>query len=281
MQERIVVNKAFTHAGKFHSDDVFSAALLRILFPKIEITRGFEVPESFDGIVFDIGMGEYDHHQKNSEVRENGCPYAAFGLLWRRFGNWLLEEEEAKEFDEKFIQPLDYSDNTGEPNELAGSISAFNPGWDENGDENVCFFKAVEIAQLILERQLVYAKSRKKANNMLDEALQEMKNHILILSRFIPWKKYLVDTEVYFVIFPSKRGGYNVQPAIEYAEEETFKVGFPRNWWGKSKEELQEISGLKTLSFCHATGFLLAADSLEDAIKACEKSMSSSIVVLN
>lgn len=101
MQERMVVNKAFTHAGKFHADDVFSSALLRILFPTIEIIRGFEVPESFEGIVFDIGMGEYDHHQKNSEVRENGCPYAAFGLLWRRLENWLLEEEESKEFDEK------------------------------------------------------------------------------------------------------------------------------------------------------------------------------------
>lgn len=43
-----------------------------------------------------------------------------------------------------------------------------------------------------------------------------MKNHILILSRFIPWKKYLMDTEVYFVIFPSKRGGMTFKSSKFY-----------------------------------------------------------------
>ena len=72
---------AFTHSGKFHADDVFSAALLLYLNPEIMITRGNRVPEDFDGIVFDIGRGQYDHHQKDSRIRENGIPYAAFGLL--------------------------------------------------------------------------------------------------------------------------------------------------------------------------------------------------------
>lgn len=77
---------AFTHGGKFHADDVFSAALLLYLNPEIVITRGNRVPEDFDGIVFDIGRGRYDHHQKDSRVRENGVPYAAFGLLWEELG---------------------------------------------------------------------------------------------------------------------------------------------------------------------------------------------------
>ena len=34
----------FTHAGKFHADDVFATALLQILRPDIKITRGFTVP---------------------------------------------------------------------------------------------------------------------------------------------------------------------------------------------------------------------------------------------
>ena len=48
---------AFTHGGKFHADDVFSAALLLYLNPEITITRGNKVPEDFEGIVFDIGRG--------------------------------------------------------------------------------------------------------------------------------------------------------------------------------------------------------------------------------
>ena len=73
----------FTHAGKFHADDVFATALLQILRPDIKITRGFTVPDDFDGIVYDIGFGMFDHHQEPREYRANGVPYAAFGLLWR------------------------------------------------------------------------------------------------------------------------------------------------------------------------------------------------------
>ena len=65
--------KAFTHGGKFHADDVFSAALLRILRPDIRIQRGFEVPENFDGLVFDIGDGMFDHHSADREVRPNAA----------------------------------------------------------------------------------------------------------------------------------------------------------------------------------------------------------------
>ena len=73
----------FTHAGKFHADDVFATALLQIIRPDIRITRGFVVPDDFDGIVYDIGFGMFDHHQEPREYRANGIPYAAFGLLWR------------------------------------------------------------------------------------------------------------------------------------------------------------------------------------------------------
>ena len=64
----------FTHAGKFHADDVFATALLQILRPDIKITRGFVVPDDFDGIVYDIGFGMFDHHQEPRETRPNGIP---------------------------------------------------------------------------------------------------------------------------------------------------------------------------------------------------------------
>ena len=80
----------FTHAGKFHADDVFATALLKIVRPDIKITRGFVVPDDFDGIVYDIGFGIFDHHQEPRETRPNGVPYAAFGLLWRVLARFLL-----------------------------------------------------------------------------------------------------------------------------------------------------------------------------------------------
>ena len=118
--------KAFTHSGKFHADDVFSYALLLYLNPAITITRGNKVPKDFDGIVFDIGRGKYDHHQKDSRIRENGIPYAAFGLLWEELGKGILGEELAAKFEESVIQPLDNNDNTGEkiPPPLAFDVLA-------------------------------------------------------------------------------------------------------------------------------------------------------------
>ena len=123
---------AFTHGGKFHADDVFSAALLLYFNPQLTIQRGNRVPEVFEGIVFDIGRGEYDHHQKDSRIRENGVPYAAFGLLWEALGTEILSPKMAAQFDEKFVQPLDNNDNTGEKNELANLIGMFNPVWDDH-----------------------------------------------------------------------------------------------------------------------------------------------------
>ena len=83
---------AFTHSGKFHADDVFSAALLLYLNPEITITRGNKVPEDFEGIVFDIGRGQYDHHQKDSRIRENGVAYAALGFCGKHWGQRSWEK---------------------------------------------------------------------------------------------------------------------------------------------------------------------------------------------
>lgn len=64
---------AFTHGGKFHADDVFSSALLLYINPEISITRGNSVPDDFTGIVFDIGRGEFDHHQRTAESGKTVC----------------------------------------------------------------------------------------------------------------------------------------------------------------------------------------------------------------
>ena len=51
----------FTHAGKFHADDVFATALLQIIRPDIKITRGFVVPDEFV-----VGYGlDYDQRYRN------------------------------------------------------------------------------------------------------------------------------------------------------------------------------------------------------------------------
>ena len=266
--------KAFTHSGKFHADDVFSSALLLYLNPEITITRGSKVPEDYDGIVFDIGRGEYDHHQKDSRIRENGVPYAAFGLLWEQLGAGILGEELAQTFDEAFVQPLDNNDNTGEKNELATLIGNFNPPWDAKGGSDEAFFQAVSVAGMILENKFERYRGNARADQRVEQVLEEHnpKDRILVLPEFIPCQKALAETEIAFVIFPSNRGGYCIQPQKrEYSMN--YKCSFPSQWLGLEGEELVKETGLSSAVFCHKGGFLMTVGELEDAKAACKKAL--------
>ena len=276
--------QAFTHSGKFHADDVFSAALLLSVNPEITIHRGSQVPEDFQGIVFDIGRGKYDHHQRDSRVRENGVPYAAFGLLWEDLGAEILGEELAEKFDEAFVQPLDHNDNTGEKNELANLIGNFNPTWDAQGGNDEAFFQAVSVAGMILENKFERYRGNERADRRVEEILEEHRQavtsgkrdsedaKILILPEFVPCQKRLSETEIAFVIFPSNRGGYCIQPQKkEYSMN--YKCSFPKQWLGLENEELQEATGLASAGFCHKGGFLMTVGDEADAIRACEISL--------
>ena len=266
--------KAFTHGGKFHADDVFSSALLLYINPEIVISRGNKVPEEFDGSVFDIGRGRYDHHQKDSRVRENGVPYAAFGLLWEELGKEILGEELAEKFDEAFVQPLDNNDNTGEKNELATLIGNFNPSWDAKGGSDEAFFQAVSVAGMILENKFERYRGNARADQRVEQVLKghDPKDRILVLPEFIPCQQALTETEIAFVIFPSNRGGYCIQPQKrEYSMN--YKCSFPSQWLGLEGEELVKETGLSSAGFCHKGGFLMTVGELEDAKAACQKAL--------
>lgn len=281
--------KAFTHSGKFHADDVFSSALLLYLNPQITITRGNRVPEGYDGIVFDIGRGRYDHHQRDSRVRENGVPYAAFGLLWEELGSGILGETLAQRFDEEFVQPLDNNDNTGEKNELATLIGNFNPVWDETEAADgvteeerdrglsVGFLRAVQVAGMVLENKFARYRADARADEKIDQvlAMQETQGgdaRILVLPEFVPCQKRLKETDTAFVIFPSNRGGYCIQPQKK-PDSMNYKCSFPKQWLGLENEELQAATGLASAGFCHKGGFLMTVGDEADAIRACEISL--------
>ena len=262
--------KGFTHGGKFHSDDVFATAFLKIINPDIVIERGFEVPEEFAGIVYDIGRGKFDHHQADKEYRQNGCPYAAFGLIWREYGSLIFDEEEVKRFDLSFVQPLDESDNTGSDNTLADIIDEFNPNWDSDESYDDCFFRAVDFAKQILENHFKAVKGVMRAKALVDKAMEDCDGSILILPEFAPWKNVVVGSTYKFVVYPSIRGGYSVQGVPISLEDRTLVCPFPEEWCGRQPEELVEMTGIKTLRFCHPNAFLAAAEEREDAVKTAQ-----------
>ncbi|MDF2943215.1 MAG: hypothetical protein K0S01_2073 [Herbinix sp.] len=268
--EKISISKlesidcAFTHGGVFHSDDVFSAALLKIINPKIEIIRGFKVPDNFAGLVFDIGGGAYDHHQADNEIRENGIPYASFGKLWRDLGPELVGDIEAEKIDHSIVQPLDYTDNTGERNLLSSMISSFNPTWDEVTNAEDKFNEALNCATMFIQNKIKSCKSKERAKVIVEKALLSMKdNGIVVLPKFAPWSDTLIPSEAQLVIFPSQRGGFNLQVISSSFKNRKPKVNLPERWAGQKEEVLR--NEIPELNFCHASGFLAAFDTLEGA----------------
>lgn len=260
----------FTHGGKFHADDVFSYALLRMIHPGLLVRRGNEVPQDFSGIVFDIGGGAFDHHGSEEKKRENGVPYASLGLLWQQLGAAVLgDEKQAEKFDFRFIQPLDLNDNTGEPDAIASLIADFNPVWDAKEDTDAAFLRAADFAEQILARKFSYIKSNMRADDAVKPYLAQAEDGILVMDTYVPWKKAVEKEEgIAFVVFPSNRGGYCAMGVKDPILKET-KCPFPTAWYGKRDKELQEISGIASMRFCHKTGFMLSADEKEDAILAC------------
>lgn len=270
------LKEGFTHGGLFHADDVFATALLKILSPEIKITRGFSVPTDYEGIVYDIGGGCFDHHQKDRRIRENRIPYAAFGLLWEKFGECLLCGEDAERFDKESVQQIDWSDNTGEPNMLAATIADRNLTWqDEPSLAEEAFDKAVEYAKEILEYRFHQIRADRCAYEIICEKAKECEGGILYLEQAIPWKDALKGRDILYVIYPSLRGGYNVQ-AVPFDEDPMKpKVPFPESWRGADTQELQRITGIHDLTFCHMAGFLSAARTREGAYEAAKLSLGT------
>ena len=258
----------FTHAGKFHADDVFATALLQIVRPDFKVTRGFAVPEDFDGIVYDIGGGMFDHHDEPRQTRPNGVPYAAFGLLWRMLGPGLVGERQARLVDENFVQPLDLNDNTGEQNSLCDAIGFFNPVWDSKDDPDACFAQAVAVAKQILEKQIASANGVNRADDRVRQAYEASRDGIVVLPCYLPWKNGLYKTDSLFVVYPSQRGGWSAQ-CVTNPKTKKSKLPFPQSWAGQSPEVIAQKSGIEGISFCHASRFLITAKDKETAIAAC------------
>ena len=271
-----VFRRVITHSTVFHADDVFGVAMWKLINPNIEVIRTLE-PISFwseDAIVFDIGMGKYDHHQENKALREDGTPYCGFGLLWRDYGCNLCPDIEAwKKVDRTLALPIDKADNGIEQNLLSISIKAMNPNWNSEKSEDEAFFEAVDVAKAILKAHVDRANASAEAvNAVLENYLASPREDILVLDKYLPWAEVVISDEklknVLFTVYPSKRGGWNVQTVPKAAGTFTNRMDFPQEWLGHADPE-------RGIHFAHTANFLIACDTKEQAIKVAEEAIKA------
>ena len=226
----LVKSGCITHSGRFHADDILSAALLKIVGIISDVSvikRVGQVPQEFDGLAFDIGEGEFDHHQSNARVRPNGDKYAAFGLLWNAIGvEYIMEKyqtdlqtatQAAEKFDSDFVTPMDLTDNFGQkkyPNTLSYLVAFMNDDKSKTADALFTdmanyYCKPLEIA---IYKSYKFVKDKELAKQLASGA----SDFIIVPLDFDIDRSAFEETSVKYILKPSHRGTVNITTVEPY-----------------------------------------------------------------
>lgn len=293
LTKQIEETNCITHAGTFHADEIFATIILSEIMEQITLIRLPELKEKYEGkIIYDIGCGELDHHQAGGNgERENGVKYAACGLVWKKYGREVLEKHNVLDIESVFkivdrdiIQYIDSIDNGQAPLidtdyryvHLSKIIAGFNPCWNEQVDPDDNFYEALKLAKTIWDNMLKNIISKYEAKDIVEQAIEESENGILILEQFMPWKEFIIDSEnlkskdIHFVVFPSNRGGYNVYTVPKEKDSFESRKLFPESWAGLRDKELQKVTGVVSAKFCHNARFICTTETKEDALIIAE-----------
>lgn len=297
-----------THDGAFHADDVFAVAVLRLLEPTATVvrTRDSDATAAADfvvdvGGVSDAKQNRFDHHQpEGAGERENGLPgqhssparaehaggrrqagipYAAFGLVWKKFGGELSGSEEAAlRVDEVLVSPIDANDNGIDlavpagagisTYDIADAVRAFVPTWREkDADTHAAFLEAVSCAQRIIEREIACATSAVAGAEAVQRAYAAAEDkRLIVLDEDLSWKDILAQApEPLYCVHP-QNGVWRLYCVRDNPRQFVNRKDLPSAWAGLSDQELAAATGVADAVFCHRNRFMAVTKTREGAL---------------
>lgn len=289
-----------THDGLFHSDDVFAVATLfcvletALVVPNVLRTRDEHEIRKADfvvdvGSVYNTEANRFDHHQEGGAgKRENGIPYASFGLVWKKFGVKIAGTEKAAlRVERNLVMPIDAGDSGVDVyKSIIDSISPYlvedfvhnlRPTWQEsfnNLDDK--FMEAVAFAKQVLLREVAHVRASIDAEGKVLEAYASAEDkRLIVLDAFYPHETLLSGfPEPLFVVFPRPDGSWNVKAVRNDTSSFTNRKDLPREWAGKRDVDFASISGVLDATFCHTGLFMAVARSKEGAIKLAQLALA-------
>lgn len=116
---------------------------------------------------------------------------------------------------------------------------------------------------------------------MQQKRLLKIPKNISVLERFMPWDEHLFNSanpkaeNILYIVFPSIRGGYNVQAVPDAPGSFGQRKPLPEKWAGLRDQEMADVSGIKTATFCHLARFMCSAETFEDAMLLAEKAVKA------
>jgi hypothetical protein len=255
------------HAGEFHADDAACCALLQLAYgiESVTVRREFKI-ESTEGIDFVLDVGQIDevsdnlvrldHHPASGRQEDKGVlttvhdgsgedvpvPHCAFTKLAQ-----LVLADESQEVQDELMQtvlvPLAMQDNGIEMSGFTprvfpfGFVHAFNGAWDEDGSPAAQydrFMQAVDVVRQVLDRIIVRTRSKFAASAIVNEAIANSKDGVVVMPRFAPWQDYVLAANNgqptwKLVVFPSNRGGFMLQVVPKEAGSFASWVSIPES----------------------------------------------------
>ncbi len=291
MTERLI---AVTHSGKFHADEVFGTAVLRTLYPELEVVRSRDPDVMRDAdFVYDVGgiydhnIRRYDHHQLGARKRNNGLTYSAFGLIWLHYGLDYCGGDEGvhKAIDDQLVRGIDAGDNaerveTPDPRAAEYGISQVIeqlnpiPGSGESYDGQ--FSIAVERASSILSR--LYTKTKVQlegASEILAAHLTSPNRRYVVMDHLVELSDTVSEiSDLDYVVFPEPvNQTWQVFAVPVLGEPFAQKHPLPQEWAGLMNEALAKVSEVPDAMFCHKNRFLAVAKSREGALALLAKAL--------
>ena len=278
---------------KFYTHEVFSEIILKKMFPNSSNEELDTYKNCYEDEVC------YHPLKGNSLYEKIPMPTSSFGVLWERAGkdyvknmtNNLSDSELNYVWNfvkDELVIGIDAHANGIKPlNDpeyvsyniltLSDFIDALNPLEFSEDDFKFAKETALRIADSIFERVLKKALDRIMTRDYIEEKINSSTGHLLILDKFVHWQEWVSRStnpeakNLWFVIFPSNKGIYNIQPIPCRYNQNGFRKGFPRKWYGYTEEELRKITKVSDASFVHPKGFIGGAETLEGAKEMAQK----------
>lgn len=289
-----------THNKGFHADDVFAVATLKMVFDDLNIvrTRDEEVIKNADiavdvGRVYDPQNFRFDHHQEGGAgARENGVPYASFGLVWKEYGVQICGSSElAAIVDRNLVTPIDADDNgfsISTPKfddvgvySVSAVLGSMNPTFLETETSfDAVFPKAVALAGEIIVREIAGAKSVIEGKKIFIEAHEKATDkRLVVLDIEISkqsWQSSFdeLNEDLLYVVHP-----YGDKWALRAVRKNRFsfdnRKDLPKSWAGKSDAEFEKVSGVPGAIFCHNKLFVANAKTREATLQLAQIALES------
>ncbi len=170
--------------------------------------------------------------------------------------------------DNELIQYIDATDNMQieylENKISPDFIKLCNPQWNENISENEAFINALKLADEFWEIYIKHAIAEVEAIKIILDKIDKSKNCYIIFDKEMPYRKaikFVKNNKVKYIIFKSRREGYDIRTIINSCE---FKKEIVQE---KDINISRNLTGVKDLIYVDIHGKLCCTKTLEGAIK--------------